>query len=262
MEIALLNAVESAVRRISNDEILPRYLKVARQRKADGSLFTEADLAVQEALKRELFKIRPVPLIGEEMTEAEQTALWKSNEIWCVDPIDGTSNFVNGIPYFAVSVALMEGGKSVLGVVYNPVSREMFTAMKDGGAWLDGERLPLRQGSEHLKGSIAGVDFKRLPKALANRLALSPPYSSQRNFGACSLEWCYAAAGRIDLYLHGGQKLWDYAAGALVLTEAGGSICCIDSDDFWGSPPWTRSAIAARNGVLFGKWRDWIRKGE
>jgi len=262
VEISLLNAVESAVRGISNDEILPRYLKVARQRKADGSLFTEADLAVQEALKRELFKIRPVPLIGEEMAESEQTALWKSNEIWCVDPIDGTSNFVNGIPYFAVSVALMEGGKSVLGVVYNPVSREMFTAMKDGGAWLDGERLPLRFGSEHLKGSIAGVDFKRLPKVLANRLALSPPYSSQRNFGACSLEWCYAAAGRIDLYLHGGQKLWDYAAGALVLTEAGGSICCIDSDDFWGSPPWTRSAIAARNGVLFGKWRDWIRKGE
>ncbi len=262
MEIALLNAVESAVRRISNDEILPRYLKVARQRKADGSLFTEADLAVQEALKRELFKIRPVPLIGEEMTEVEQTALWKSNEIWCVDPIDGTSNFVNGIPYFAVSVALMQGGKSILGVVYNPVSREMFTAMKDGGAWLDGERLPLRHGAGHLKGSIAGVDFKRLPKALASRLALAPPYSSQRNFGACSLEWCYAAAGRIDLYLHGGQKLWDYAAGALVLMEAGGGVCCIDSDDFWGSPPWTRSAIAARDGVLFEKWRDWIRKGE
>lgn len=260
--MSLAGEVASIVRSISDAEILPRYLKVARLRKADGSLFTEADLAVQEALRRELTKINPVPLIGEEMEKAEQVALWNSGEIWCVDPIDGTSNFVNGIPYFAVSVALMRNGRSVLGAVYNPVSKEMFTALKGEGAYLDGEKLPLRHSSEQLKGSIAAADFKRLPKALAGRLAVSPPYSSQRNFGACSLEWCYTAAGRVDLYLHGGQKLWDYAAGALILEESGGCVCCIDQDDFWETPPWTRSAIAAGNRSLFEKWRSWIRESE
>ncbi len=253
--------LEQAVRGIAEEEILPRYMKVARLRKEDGSLFTEADLAVQEALKRELREIRPVPLIGEEMDTKTQKALWESEEVWCVDPIDGTSNFVNGIPYFAISVALMRKGRSLLGAVYNPVSQEMFTAAKGEGAFLNGERLPLRQGPGTVRGSIAAVDFKRLEKKLASRLVLFPPYSSQRNFGACSLEWCYLAAGRIDLYLHGGQKLWDYAAGALILEESGGKIGCIERDDFWESPPWTRSAIAARNEALFGEWRDWIRDG-
>ena len=254
-----MNALEQAIRGIAEEEILPRYMKVARQRKEDGSLFTEADLAVQEALQFELGKINPAPLIGEEMDSETQRKLWESEEVWCVDPIDGTSNFVNGIPFFAVSVALMKKGRSLLGAVYNPVSREMYTARRNEGAFVNGERLPLRQGPGAVRGSIAAVDFKRLEKGLASRLALSPPYSSQRNFGACSLEWCFTAAGRIDLYLHGGQKLWDYAAGALVLEESGGKIACIDCDDFWASPPWTRSAIAARNEALFPEWRDWIR---
>ncbi len=256
----LQTLLSSTVRKVAEEEILPRYLKVTRQRKEDGSLFTEADLATQEALKRELRKIRDVPLIGEEMDAVTQKMLWASEEIWCVDPIDGTSNFVNGIPFFAVSVALMRGGRSVAGAVYNPVSKEMFTAGKGEGAYLDGERLPLRSGFGTMRGSIAAVDFKRLKKNLASRLVLSPPYSSQRNFGACSLEWCYTATGRVDLYLHGGQKLWDYAAGALILEEAGGIVCPIDQDDFWESEPWTRSAIAARNPDLFMEWRNWLRE--
>ena len=80
---------------------------------------------------------------------------------------------------------------------------------------------------------MAQVDFKRLPPALARDLVAEPPYSSQRNFGASTLEWCYVAAGRFDVYLHGGQKLWDYAAGSLVLEEAGGLMCTLDHDDFW-----------------------------
>ncbi len=255
-----LEKVVDAVRRISKEEILPRYRNVERQRKRDGSLFTEADIAVQDALKEALPSIHPVPLIGEEMEEAKQTAIWDAaDELWCVDPIDGTSNFVNGIPFFAVSVALMEKGKSVLGVIYNPVSGEMFSAEKGRGAWLDEESLPLRHSPGRMKGAIANVDFKRLPKDLAARLVFSPPYTSQRNFGACSLEWCFTAAGRFDAYLHGGQKLWDYAAGALILEEAGGILCTMDGDDFWESPPWTRSAIAAGNRELFEAWRNWIR---
>ena len=106
---------------------------------------------------------------------------------------------------------------------------------------------------------MAEVDFKRLPATLAQALAASPPYSSQRNFGASTLEWCYVAAGRFDVYLHGGQKLWDYAAGSLILEEAGGLMCSLDSDDFWAEEGWKRSVLAARTPELFEAWVSWVR---
>jgi myo-inositol-1(or 4)-monophosphatase len=179
--------------------------------------------------------------------------------LWCVDPIDGTSNFVNGLPYFAVSVALMKKGRSVLGVVYDPVADEVFYAEKGGGAFLNGERLPIKEHVPHLRNAMAQVDFKRLPERLARELVAAPPYSSQRNFGASTLEWCYVAAGRFDVYLHGGQKLWDYAAGSLILEEAGGLMSSLSQDDFWADTLWQRSAIAARDPSLFDTWKRWVR---
>jgi myo-inositol-1(or 4)-monophosphatase len=83
---------------------------------------------------------------------------------------------------------------------------------------------------------------------------------SQRNFGASTLDWCYVAAGRFDVYLHGGQKLWDYAAGCLILAEAGGHMCTMEQDDFWAADLWHRSTIAALDGVLFQEWVRWIRE--
>jgi myo-inositol-1(or 4)-monophosphatase len=106
---------------------------------------------------------------------------------------------------------------------------------------------------------MAQIDFKRLPPGLARELVAQPPYSSQRNFGASTLEWCYVAAGRFDVYLHGGQKLWDYAAGSLILEEAGGFMCTLQHDDFWSDTLWKRSAIAARESRLFDAWKRWIR---
>jgi myo-inositol-1(or 4)-monophosphatase len=135
----------------------------------------------------------------------------------------------------------------------------MFTAERGRGAFMNGERLPLRPGRSQLRGSIAGIDFKRLPPRLAAALVASPPYSSQRNFGAGTLDWCYAASGRFDVYLHGGQKLWDYAAGSVILEEAGGRACTLTQDDFWAADLWNRSVIASCNPVLFAQWRDWIR---
>lgn len=257
----MLHEVISTVRAVAQQEIIPRYLKVARQRKADGSLFTEADLATQEALSRELQKIHAGAVVGEEMPEQEQISQWRAGEagLWCMDPIDGTSNFVNGLPYFAVSVALMQNGKSVLGVVYNPVADEMFYAEQGGGAFLNGEKLPLKEHVPPFRSAIANVDLKRLGPQLAQNICLQRPFSSQRNYGSCALEWCYTAAGRFDLYLHGGQKLWDYAAGCLILTEAGGHMCGLSEDDFWAEPLWQRSAIAALDRGLFEQWRDWIR---
>ena len=110
-----------------------------------------------------------------------------------------------------------------------------------------------------LADALANVDMKRLDGKLAARLAANPPYSSQRNLGASTLDWCYTAAGRYDVYLHGGQKLWDYAAGSLVLQEAGGQACCLDCDDFSQCDVWRRSVIAALDPAVFEEWKNWIR---
>lgn len=257
----VLEAVINVVRTVAQQEIMPRYLQVDRRIKADGSYFTEADLAVQEVLLKELQKIYPGAAMGEEMPELEQREQWVMGDsgLWSVDPIDGTSNFLNGLPYFAISVALMQQGKSILGVVYNPISNEMFYAEKGGGAYLNGLSLPINKHVPLLSSAMANVDLKRLDRRLAERIAGNPPFSSQRNYGACTLEWCYTAAGYFDLYLHGGQKPWDYAAGSLILEEAGGYMCGLEQDDYWAGSPWRRSVIAARDPVLFTQWRDWVR---
>jgi myo-inositol-1(or 4)-monophosphatase len=258
---ALLKAAIAAVKLVAAEEIMPRYLKVAHRHKSDGSLCTEADMATQTALTRKLQAICNVPVLGEEMSEAEQRAIWQSAQdgLWCVDPIDGTSNFVHGLSYFAVSAALLRDGKSVLGVVYNPVDDEVFAAELGKGAYLNGEKLQGRTAVTTMKQALANVDLKRLDSTLAARLAARPPYASQRNFGASTLDWCYTAAGRYDLYLHGGQKLWDYAAGTLILSESGGYACCIENDDFASGDVWQRSVIAARSEALFDEWKSWIR---
>lgn len=259
---ALLKAVVAAVRLITAEEILPRYLKVTHQAKSDGSLCTEADIAAQAGLCKKLQAILDVPVLGEEMSAAEQQVLWDAGAegLWCIDPIDGTSNFVRGLPYFAVSVALLRQGVSVLGVVYDPIKDEMFAAESGKGCFLNGARLHGRDTAMTLQQALASVDLKRLNKKLAAQLAAYPPFSSQRNFGASALDWCYTAAGRYDLYLHGGQKLWDYAAGMVILSEAGGRVCSIERDDFAHGEIWQRSVIAARNPVLFDQWKSWVRQ--
>jgi myo-inositol-1(or 4)-monophosphatase len=257
----LLAPLLAVVRDVAAREIMPRYLKVAHSRKADGSLFTEADLAAQDALRTGLRLIAEASVVAEEMTREEQAEQWLKGDagLWCIDPIDGTSNFVNGLPYFAVSVALMRFGRPVLGVVYDPVADEAFYAGRGQGAFLNGERLPIKTYAPRLENAMAGVDLKRLDRALAQNLATAPPYMSQRNYGASALEWCYAAAGRFDVYLHGGQRLWDYAAGALIMAEAGGHVCSLEHDDFWSAPLWRRSVIAALDPALFDAWRAWLR---
>ena len=258
---AILKAVVAAVKLVAAEEIMPRYRKVAHQRKSDGSLCTEADVAAQIALTKKLQAILNVPVLGEEMTAVEQHAIWQSGNagLWCIDPIDGTSNFVRGLPYFAVSIALLRKGKSVLGVVYDPVADEVFSAELGRGAFLNGEKLVGREVVGTLNQALASVDLKRLSPKLVAQLASHPPYCSQRNFGASALDWCYTTAGRYDVYLHGGQKLWDYAAGTLILRESGGHACCIESDDFTQGDIWQRSVIAALDSKLFDEWKSWIR---
>jgi myo-inositol-1(or 4)-monophosphatase len=258
--LARARALESLVRDVAREVILPRHLRTARNSKSDGSLFTEADLESQRTFERELPALLAGPVLGEEMTPDEQLRLWNegSKGLWCIDPIDGTTNFLNGIPFFAVSVAYLVDHQPRFGVVYNPVTDESFYAAKGSGAWLNGTQLPLRRPARALSEAVAGVDFKRIPAALSDELGRHPPFYSQRNFGSSALEWCFAAAGRLDVYLHGGQMLWDYAAGHLILSEAGGVGAALDGQPLMAGPGVKRAVIAAASQDLFDEWRDWI----
>ena len=258
--LARARALESLVREVAREVILPRYLSAARNRKSDGTLFSEADLESQHRFERELPALLAGPVLGEEMTLEQQQALWEEGRsgLWCIDPIDGTTNFLNGIPFFAVSIAYLVEHEPRFGVVYNPVTDESFYAAKGSGAWLNGTRLPLRCSAADLGEAVAGVDFKRVSPALGNELSRKPPFYSQRNFGSSALEWCFTAAGRLDVYLHGGQMLWDYAAGQLILAEAGGVGQALDGQPLMAPPGVKRGVIAAANPDLFSQWRGWV----
>ncbi len=256
----MLAEVVAAVREVSRAEIESRYLRAAATRKYDGSLVSEADPAAQRALTARLTAILDVPVLGEEMPAEEQRAVWNRarSELWCVDPIDGTTNFVSGIPYFGVSVALIREGLPCLGVVFNPATGEMFAAERGGGATLNDLALPLRRDRPALSRAVASVEFKRLPKSLTRALVEERPYYSQRNYGAAALDWCYVAAGRFDLYLHASHLLWDCAAGSVILEEAGGRAGTFACESFWKDPEWARPVIAALDSELYLEWREWL----
>lgn len=256
-----VETVIAAVHQVAQQEIVPRFMRVIHHRKDDGTLLSEADLASQQFLVDRLPHIVDCPVIGEEMSRADQEAALAAGNghAWVIDPIDGTTNFVNGLPVFAVSVALLRENRPFLGITYNPMSNELFYAWDGGGAFLNGKRLPLRPVTDRLDLAVANVDLKRLPKPLATCIATEPPFFSQRNFGSSTLEWCQVAAGRIDAIVHGGQMLWDYAAGSVILREAGGFMCTLGQDDFDADNLWRRPVVAALNPSVFASWRDWLR---
>jgi myo-inositol-1(or 4)-monophosphatase len=257
----MIEGLVAAVREVARAEILPRAQRIRGSRKADGSLFSAADAAAQAALIPLLRELRDCPVIGEEMSRAEQLEAWRggAGSAWCVDPIDGTTNFLQGIPYYAVSVALIEGARATLGVVHNPATGETFHAACGGGAFHDGARIVQRPAPARLADAIASIELKRLPRDAAERFAGALPWYSYRNFGAAALDWCWLAIGRFDVYLHASHMLWDYAAGALILAESGGVAATFDADDFLAGPPWAKSVIASRDPALFPEWRDLVR---
>jgi myo-inositol-1(or 4)-monophosphatase len=176
--------------------------------------------------------------------------------LWILDPVDGTTNFSVGLPIFGSSLALIRSGQVVLGVVIDVMRDEVFSAALGEGAWLNGERMLPVVSSLPLKKTVACIDFKRLTPALATRLVCEPPYSSQRSIGSVALDWCWVAAGRFHVYLHGKQGLWDYAAGYLILQEVGGHSCTLDGEDVFNNTLEPRSAVCAGDARLFAEWRE------
>ena len=257
-----LSPLEALIREAARDELVARFRRTSRHEKADGSWITAADLAMQDRLKSALAARHPeIGFLGEEMEAGEQQRLLDDSSgsgIWVLDPLDGTSNFAAGIPLFGVSLALLQGGRIVAGIVYDPMHDESFAATLGGGATLNGEPLHAKPAGIPMAKTTACIDFKRLPPQLAARIAATPPYSSQRSIGSVALDWCWVAAGRFHLYLHGRQRLWDYAAGSLVLAEAGGYA---DTLDGTLAPPTLapRSAVCAADRGLFEEWCRYLR---
>lgn len=241
-------------------ELLPRFAHVERQRKRDGSVLTEADTAMQSRVGEYLQQLAPDTLfLGEEMAAEQQAQLLAAGKpVWCLDPLDGTGNFSCGIPYYCVSLALLQAGQVELGLVYDPVRDECFSAARGAGAWLDSKPLQLVASGLALKQSTALVDFKRLEPALATRLVTDIPYASQRSFGSVALDWCWLAAGRCHVYLHGRSNIWDYAAGNLIFAEAGGHSISLDGQPVFTQALIPRSAVAAVDRGLFEAWCSWL----
>ena len=257
IDLSLLGGI---VLRIAQQELLPRFASPDPQLKADGSLVTSADFAVQSVLAVELRRHWPeIALAGEEGPAELSASLLASPWVWCIDPLDGTTNFCSGLPFFAVSVALLHEKAPVAAAIYDPCRDELFTAYQGVGAWLNGELLKGKSQRLPLKNGVGVVDFKRLAPGLATKLALNPPYSSQRSLGSVALDWCWLAAGRFDVYLHGNQKVWDYAAGTLILSESGGYSSTLTGETVFDPMFSPRSVVAAGDKSTFEVWSEWIR---
>ena len=260
-----LKILEALVRQVAREELMPRFNNTHWQYKPDGSVVSEADIEVQRRFVRELAHLYPAAtLLGEEMDEATQRELASREDeyLWCLDPLDGTNNFAVGFPYFCISLALLKGCQPVAGVVYDPNRDECFSALKGEGAWLNGRRLRVTPVRVPLNRCVAMIDFKRLPKPLARGMAERAPVGSWRYTGAGALEWCWFAAGRFHAYLHGRQKLWDFAAGALIFAEAGGIAETLEGEPLFAPGVLGRSVVAAPDPVFFAEWRKAIAERE
>jgi len=259
-----LIAVQDIIRTAAEHSLPVYYRRSTADYKSDGSIVTEADLVMQQALTSGLAERYPdIQMLGEEISESrQQEVLQGSGDFWCLDPVDGTTNFHATMPLFSVSLGLISNGEVVMGIVYDPNRREFFGAVRNQGFWIDGERVQRPEQPERLGDCIAFVDFKRLGDAIGTKLVRHPPYKSQRNIGTCALEWAWLAAGRANLLLHGSERMWDYSAGVLLTHEAGGVSETFDGEPVYKSTLEPRSVIATSHAGLFAEWAGTIREAD
>lgn len=226
-------------------EIAQEAGALARRRREEGvtlaatksslaDIVTEADREVEELIRERLRAARPGDgFLGEESdAETGETGI-----TWVVDPIDGTVNYAYGIPSYGVSIAAVSGeaapGKweALAGAVFAPAYGELFTASLGGGAWSGGRQLSV--STETPAGALLATGFGYDPAThdgdLATVRRVMPMARDLRRAGAASLDLAYVASGRLDGYFERGLKPWDFAAGALLVTEAGGSVSRIDT---------------------------------
>jgi myo-inositol-1(or 4)-monophosphatase len=261
-DLQLLITLEKMLPAITDKTLARFFLNTTAQRKTDGSIVTEADTAMQLALKKELYDISPqFNMLGEEMNVQQQLQVLNDcSSYWCLDPVDGTNNFHHGVPLFAVSLALIKNCQLALGLVYDPVRKELFSAARGTGLRINGHLSIKTEQPLALNRCLASIDFKRLNTPMKKRLIDTMPFKSQRNIGTCALEWAWLAAGRTQLLLHGGEKFWDYAAGCLLLEESDGVSSTHNLEAVFNNSLDDRSIIAASTRSLYLLWSEFMIK--
>jgi len=219
-------------------------MSVAATKSTPTDVVTESDTAAEALIRAGLGESRPDDgVLGEEDGATSGT----SGVVWVVDPIDGTVNYLYGIPHYAVSIAAQYAGTVVAGAVHNPMSGETFTATRGGGAFLGDGRLSASGATtlaEALVGTGFGYDSRRRALQARVLLEVAPIVRDIRRFGVASLDLCAVAAGRIDAYYERGLKPWDLAAGGLIAEEAGAVVSGLS-----GQPAGEAMTVAATRGV-------------
>jgi myo-inositol-1(or 4)-monophosphatase len=231
-----VRAARAAGRIITRSHHRISDLTVETKRRNDyvSDVDRQAEAAIIDTLRR------AYPDHGILAEETGTTGPEEAEYRWIIDPLDGTTNFLHGIPHYAVSIALERRGRLELGVIYNPTNQELFTAERGGGAFLDNRRIRVspRKG---LEGALLGTgipfrDDQNLERYLATLRALHGPIAGIRRPGSAALDLAWVACGRFDGFWEYGLHIWDMAAGVLLVREAGGVV--IDNrggDDFLAS---------------------------
>ena len=210
-----------------------------------ADLVTEVDRASEKVLLEQIRKDYPDHLI---VTEESGLLAGLENHCWYIDPLDGTTNYAHGIPFFAVSIGYAENGSLKFGAVYDPVRDEMFTAEQGKGAWLNGEPICVSEIAGLGQSVLAtGIPFELQNTSRSNLdhfAAFSGLTQGVRRLGSAALNQAYVACGRMEGYWEMRLRSWDVAAGALLVREAGGVVTTIHGDWDVLAPP---SAILAAN---------------
>ena len=252
----MMKAARLAARSLLKDFREVENLQVSM--KGAGDFVSKADIASEEIVREELMTARPnYGWVAEESAAVDGK---DPTRRWIVDPLDGTTNFLHGLPHWAISIGLEHKGEIVAAVVYDAPKDEMFYAEKGAGAWLnDKQRLRVSGRSKMIETIYAtGVPFggsPKLPEVLKDFTQLLPQCAGVRRFGAASLDLAYVAAGRYDGYWERGVKIWDIAAGVLLVQEAGGFVQPIKD----GENLLETGHLIAANSAIFDKFAGVIR---
>ena len=204
-------------------------------KKGIGDFVTSSDLNSERTIIKILQKAYPEIEIMSEQTSSK-TNLNKHEKIWIIDPLDGTLNFLHGLPHFAISMALMVNEEIISGIIYDPIKDELFWAEKGIGAFLNGKRIRVSARSQ-LKDALVstGIPWKGMESSHKNYLKIleniMKSSSGIRRYGAAALDLAYVAAGRYDAFWEFNLKTWDIAAGALIVKEAGGYVGNINKNE-------------------------------
>ncbi len=247
---ALLNVMMKAARKAARQLVrdFGEVEKLQVSVKGPANFVTAADRKAEQTLRDELMAARPgYCFVGEEGGRIDGP---DKSHTWYVDPLDGTTNFLHGIPQFAISIGLEREGTLIAGLVYNPVSDEMFLAERGKGAFLNDQRLRVA-GRRSMQDAVVACGLPHrgrgdLALFRTEFIAVQEQVAGLRRFGAAALDLAFVAAGRYDIYWERNLQSWDMAAGTLIVREAGGYVTDCEGNDAM----FATGSIAAGNETL------------